>query len=119
MNIETSKTDRAVSRPKVTLLMALCGVAAGAAGVAGAATSEDVPRMAVRYDHQILATDSGARTVYRRIVKAAENVCPQRIDSRFVTAAVQECRKQAIERAVHEINSPRLVALHNTSANRG
>ena len=67
--------------PKVTLAMILCGIvsAAGmaAAGAASAATQDgDVPSKAVRYDSASLLTDTGAHVVYRKIVSAAEAVCP-------------------------------------------
>ncbi len=117
MNIEISKTDRVVAAPKITLLMVLCGIV-GMAGTAAAAPEDDAPHLAVHYSQQSLGTDSGARTVYHRIVRAAENVCPQPHD-RFLTVAIQQCRTEAIERAVHDINSPRLAAVHSGSANRG
>jgi UrcA family protein len=121
MNTEISKVGSA-AQPKVTLLMVLCGVVLGsalAATAGAAATDDDVPRMAVHYSSESLATDSGARAVYRRIVDAAENVCPQQSGGPFVSAAIKSCRNQAVERAVRAVNSPRLAALHATSANRG
>src|SRR5882757_4600597 len=59
-----------VSRPNITLLMVLCGiVSAAAAGAVNAATpDDDVPRLVVRYNAQSLATESGARALYRRLV---------------------------------------------------
>jgi UrcA family protein len=121
MNTENSNAGPA-SPPKVTLLMVLCGLVLSSAVVstAGAATKdEDVPSITVRYRSESLATDDGARAVYRRIVSAAENVCPQQSGSPFVNAAIKDCRNQAVARAVRAINSPRLAALHATSANRG
>jgi UrcA family protein len=110
------------SPPKVTLLMILCGIvlSSSVGTTAGAVTKDyDVPRVAVRYKGESLATDEGARAVYRRIVTAAENVCPQQSGGPFVSAAIKECRNQAVERAVRAINSPRLAALYATGADRG
>ena len=62
-----------------TALMLLCGiVGAACSGAASAATSDDdVPSVAIHYDPQSLDTDSGARALYRRIVNAAAEVCPE------------------------------------------
>jgi UrcA family protein len=113
----------AVSRRKVTLLMVLCGVVGGmTAQAASAATpaDDDLPRLVVRFPADTLGTDSGAKTVYRRLVRAAEEVCPAVSSaSPFVNTAVQACRDQAIARAVHQIGSPRLAALHAASSKSG
>jgi UrcA family protein len=122
MNHSTS-TDRViVSHPKVTLIMILCGVVgAGAVGVVSAATAaDDVPHLTVRYSPQSLGTDDGARALYRRLVTAAEAVCPASTSDRpFVSRAVQHCRDEAVARAVDSINNPRLAAVHATSAKSG
>jgi len=39
--------------------------------------------------------------------------------TRFVTSAVQACRNQAVARAVHQIGSPALAALHAGSTKNG
>jgi len=114
MNTQLSSPRFAASRPAVTLLMILCGIAGVAgAGAVGAATSEDaVPRHVVKYNPQALDTDKGAKAVYRRLVMAAEEVCPQSPSgSLMVNGAVEQCREQAVARAVREINNPRLAAI--------
>jgi UrcA family protein len=119
MSIHDSIHDVAVSRPTITLMLILCGVlSAAAAGAVSAATPEDdVPRIVVRYSADSLATDSGARKLYERLVHAAAQVCPAAFsDSRFVSPAVQHCREQSIARAVHQIGNPRLAAVYATSA---
>jgi UrcA family protein len=121
MSTENLEVDR-VARPTVTLLMVLCGIvlSSAVATSAGAATTDAaVPSTTVRYNAGSLATDSGARAVYRRIVNAAENVCPQQSGSPFINAAIKECRDQAVARAVRAVNNPRLAALYATSTNRG
>jgi UrcA family protein len=113
MDTQTLKTDLVVSRPRITLMMVLCGIvtASSVGAVSAATTDDDVPRISVKFDPQSLNTDSGARTLYRRIVKAAEIVCPAPSDSRLVATVVQQCRNAAIARAVQAINDPRLAAI--------
>lgn len=122
MNTRISANAVTVSRPKVTVMMILCGIVGAAAmgAVSAATTDDDVPTVTVRYNPENLATDSGARALYRRLVMAAEAVCPATPESRpFLNEAVRHCRDAALARAVHQINSPRLAAVYETSAKRG
>ena len=121
MSTETV-TTAAVSRPKITLLMVLCGiVGAASVGSVSAATIDDaVPAITVKYDPQALASDAGARIVYRRLIKAAEMVCPDQAGTYpFVSRATEACRRQAVARAVHDINNPRLAELSTYSSKSG
>jgi hypothetical protein len=46
-------------------------------------------------------------------VKAAEVVCPDPLDGYpFVATSTEQCRQQAIARAVHDINNPRLAGIY-------
>jgi UrcA family protein len=119
MNIDTTRRV-IVSRPKITLMMLLCGIVSAASiGAASAATTDDEVRsITVHYSPQSLDTDSGAQALYRRIVKAAVIVCPQD-DPHWISSAVRRCREQSVARAVFKINNPRLVAVHATSAKSG
>ncbi len=101
-----------------TALTLLCGIAVAAySGAASAATGDDdVPSVAIHYDRQSLDTDSGARMLYRRIVFAAAEVCPQPSGSRpFISGAVRRCREESLARAVMKINHSRLVAVYAAS----
>jgi UrcA family protein len=115
MNNPTSTRHVVVSRPRVTLLMILCGTVGATAGgaVSAATTGDDVPQIVVKYDAASLSDESGARALYRRLVKAAEQVCPV-VDGRELHKAevARECRRQSIARAVHQINSPRLAEVY-------
>jgi UrcA family protein len=115
MNNPTSTHHVVVSRPKVTLLMILCGTvgATEVGAVSAATTDDDVPQIVVKYDAASLSDESGARALYRRIVKAAEQVCPV-VNERELNKAeiARECRRQSIARAVHQINSPRLAEVY-------
>lgn len=66
----------------------------------------------VYYDLRDLSTERGTRAVYRRIVAAAQEVCPG-YDSLnpSAVAASQECQRRAVARAVGEIGNARLAAI--------
>jgi UrcA family protein len=120
--MNTVNTDHVVvSRPKITLLMLVCGIvsAASIGAVSAATTDDDVPSIAVRYSPQSLATDAGVRALYRRLVTAAAAVCPDSSGHFWVSDAAKQCREQSIARAVHQIDNPRLVELYASSAKRG
>jgi UrcA family protein len=100
------------------LLGGLAGVMA--AGVAGAATSDDLPSVVVKYSDLTLATDSGVNQLYRRIVFAAKQVCPDSsLRDLGLQRQVEACRNQAIARAVRQIDNSRLAALHASHGKNG
>jgi UrcA family protein len=103
---------------KILLLGGFAGLAA--AGAAGASpASSDVATLAVRFNPDMLATDSGARALYRRLALAAEKVCPpQPTVSRLIPDAVVKCREQAITAAVNEIHNQRLAAVHAAAGSK-
>ena len=107
--------------PKVTLAMILCGIvsAAGMAAASAATQDGDVPSQAVKYDSASLLTDTGAHVVYRKIVSAAEAVCPANPGSIILSGAVQACRAQAIAAAVRKIDNSRLAAIHDSASGKG
>jgi UrcA family protein len=121
--MNTLTTDQVlVSRPKITVLLLVCGIvgAASIGAVSAATTDDDVRSVIVRYRPQSLDTESGARALYRRIVNAAAEVCPLDSSSpHFISSAVRQCREQSIARAVFTINSPKLVAIYSTNAKKG
>lgn len=100
---------------KVLLMGALTGLAA-AAGAAPA--DNDAPSLVVHYSQDALATDSGARALYHRIARAAEQVCPA-ADSPLIPAAVRECRAHAIAGAVDKIHNQRLAAVYASYSRAG
>jgi len=104
---------------KILLLGGFAGLAA--AGAAGASpASSDAPALAVRFSADMLATDSGARALYRRLEQAAEQVCPpQPTETRIVPEGVAKCRAQAITAAVNKIHNQRLAAVHAASSKSG
>src|SRR5216683_2750161 len=92
----SSNTQVVLSRPKISLLMVLCGVvgAAASGAVSAASVADEVPQRVVKYSPDTLNTDTGVRSLYHRIVKAAEEVCPITPGTRFVTTSVAECRAE-------------------------
>jgi len=105
------------------VLGVLAGSLAGAmgTGLASAATSDaDVPSIVVRYSGQSLGTESGVQLLYHRIVVAARQVCPEEtVRNLAAHAMAQQCRQQAIARAVQQINNPRLAAMHARNTKNG
>jgi UrcA family protein len=95
---------------KVLLMGALTGLAA-AAGASPA--DSDAPSLVVHYSSDALATDNGARALYHRIARAAEEVCPSSVE-RLVPEAVQQCRAHAIAAAVDKIHNQRLAAVYHS-----
>jgi UrcA family protein len=111
-----------VSHRKITMAMIVCGMLGAAfIGAASAATADDgAPSITVRYNPQSLDTESGARALYSRLVKAAVEVCPQGSDSHhWISRQVRACREQAVARAVFQVNNPRLAAVYATSSKSG
>jgi UrcA family protein len=92
-----------------------------AAGVVGAATLDsDVPSVVVKYSEQSLATDDGVYALYHRIKNAAKQVCPAE-ETRDLKrqSLIQECRNQAVARAIRQVNNSRLAALHAAHSKNG
>jgi UrcA family protein len=121
--MSTSITARAAG-PGAKFGLLMLGSFAGvmAAGVASAANpaTDDVPKVVVKYSAQSLATDEGVHALYRRITKAAEQVCPEAsIRALSAMAQVQQCRNEAIARAIRQIDNSRLAALHAAHSKNG
>jgi UrcA family protein len=121
------RTRAAVSRVRYALLLsaalgcALAAASSNAAATAGNAIAADgaVRTLVVKFSADTLDSDQGVHALYRKIVKAADEVCPQSDSSRWVSGAVRACRKQAVARAVGQINNPHLAALHATASTSG
>jgi UrcA family protein len=96
-----SRTAGSRARVALVLLGSLAGVMA--AGAAGAA-----------------APDSGVNQLYRRIESAAKQVCPDgTMRDLGAHQRVEQCRKQAVARAIQQIDNPRLAALHAVRSKSG
>jgi UrcA family protein len=112
-------------RPQAAFAMILSGIVSAAGvgvgvGAASAATPEEsVPSLVVKYDPGSLTTEQGAHVLYRRIVAAAEKVCPQSPGGILVSGPVRQCRAQSITRAVEQVNDSRLAAIHAAASRKG
>ncbi len=113
MNIVTAG-HVTVSRPKITLMMLMCGIVSAACvgAVSAATTEDDAMSVTVHFSAQSLDTDSGARSVYHQLVRAAAEVCPQDSSSLLISAAVRQCREESVARAVYKIHNERLAAVY-------
>jgi UrcA family protein len=101
-------------------MIAGCLLGALSVGTASAAAADAAPSIVVKYDPQSLASEGGARALYQRLQRVAQQVCPEASSRNLETLDVaSRCEKQAVARAVHEINSPRLAEVHASSANSG
>jgi UrcA family protein len=101
---------------KILLLGGIAGL--GVAGVAGASpANSEAPALVVRYHADMLETDSGARALYYKIARAAEQVCPNDY-SRLVNRKIEECRRQAIASAVEKIHNQRLAAVYAAATSK-
>jgi UrcA family protein len=116
------KPRAAASRVRFASLMVAgsLGLALGAGAASAATPDQDAPSRVVRYSAAELASSSGVQDLYRRLQVAARKVCPADavIDLR-TKVLVDECRAQAVSRAIQQINNPQLAALHATSSKSG
>lgn len=111
MTFASSKT-RQLLRASVAVGATL--IVGTAMAASGATADTDAPSVRVNYHDLNLATEQGSLALYGRIVSAAYKVC-QVSDIRDLTqvAAASACRAQAIERAVRDVNSPRLAEVYS------
>jgi UrcA family protein len=85
-----------------------------------ASPSDEAPSVRVRYDDLNLSTAQGTNALYRRIVRAARDVCPDPYSRDLdVRAASDRCQAAAIAKAVRDVNSPQLAAVHASHVSRG
>jgi UrcA family protein len=112
----SSFTPNASHRPRafIAALAALGVLGAAALGSPAVASADDAGgfQTNVYFDAHDLATAQGTRALYRRIVDAAQQVCPG-YDSLYpnVVAKSKECQRAAIARAIGQIGSTRLAAV--------
>jgi UrcA family protein len=103
-------------RPRafIAALAALGALGAAALASPTVASADDAAgfQTNVYFTAQQLSTEQGTRAVYRRIVSAAQEVCPG-YDSLYpdVVNKSKECQRAAIARAIGQIGSARLAAV--------
>jgi UrcA family protein len=119
--MNASIQSKSPAAQRVALAIVALGILSGATSLAAAATpTSDLAAVVVRYADLDLTTEQGARTLYRRIVGAAETVCP-RADIRDLgrSAQARSCREQAIAHAVQYVSSSQLAAVYAANPKRG
>jgi UrcA family protein len=76
------------------------------------AAEQDPPSKTVRYGDLNIAETAGAKTLYSRILAAAQEVCDRSIGTDpILRAAMQACVKRATDNAVKKVDAPALSAL--------
>lgn len=119
--MSTFRSARAAARAKAGLLLlgSLAGVMAF--GAAGAATPDgDLPTVVVKFSGQSLATPDGVSHLYRRIMSAAKQVCPDAsLMDLDAVRRTEQCRNEAVARAIRQIDNPQLAALHASRSKNG
>ncbi len=111
-----------VTVPPARLALVALGALAGAlgAGFAGAAAGDDVPSIVVKYSDQSLSSDSGVKDLYAQIVRAAKQVCPDpSIRDLRAEKLAEQCRNQAVARAIRKVDNAQLAALYATRSKNG
>jgi UrcA family protein len=103
--------ENAMVNFKSVLVAAVGAASLGFAVVAGAQTSDQVPKLSVRYSAASLNTDGGVRQLYGKLVLAAQTVCAQPQVGPFPSSAELACRKRAVSEAVAQIHNTRLAEI--------
>jgi UrcA family protein len=98
---------------KLALLTLGSLTAALSFGAVNAATPDNPPSVVVKYGDLDLSTANGVNEVYRRIVRAARQVCPEMsFQDLSLQGKISACRDQAVARAIRQIDNAQLAALY-------
>ena len=106
---------------KIRTLVARSVTFVAALAVSGAVLAQDpqnmnVRTMTVHYADLNISTDTGATTLYRRILGAANSVCGEEGYGLDERRNWQDCFRAAVNDAVEKVHSPVLNAVHHKSA---
>jgi len=103
-------------RPVVTLTVALLMSSACLSSAQADNHFNQHPSVVVKYGDLDLTTDVGVHRLYKRIIGAAERVCPENftLDLQLIEL-VRTCRADAIAHAVQSINNQQLAVIHAQS----
>lgn len=92
-----------------TLTLAAALGFAGLTFAAAPSLADEIPTQAVHYGDLNLERTQGAATLFGRIQSAARHVCANEGSRELrVTSASKTCIKEAIARAVADVNQPQL-----------
>ena len=105
----------------LSIVAALAGVVlVSGAAVANAdtASADGVPALAIKYKNSELTSREGSLKLYARITNAASEVCAPTSQDVGAVIKYQACKRAAIERAVNELKSPQLAAVHSDHSHK-
>jgi len=90
--------------------------------ICGAALADAFPdpSMTVSYADLNIKSQAGVATLYKRIKKAAYEVCqiPVGTHQIRIEKELKECKEDAVDRAVAQVNLPMLTTLHQSKTGR-
>jgi UrcA family protein len=113
------RASAAVGATLITALGAMLIIGAATSAFAAAPAAE-APSIRVSYNDLNLTTEQGTLALYARIVSAAGKVCRMSdVRDLHQISAANECRAQAIERAVRDVGSERLAAVYTARRDHG
>lgn len=98
-----------------------CAVALVAVLVSGSVLADQPdPSKTVSYADLNLKSSAGVEALYKRIKKAAYEVCqiPTGTHQIKIESEFKACKADAVDRAVQQTNLPTLTALHQTKTGR-
>jgi UrcA family protein len=103
-----------MSRLNISVIAAALALTALACPAATAHAQVQAGSLRVSYDDLNLSSPKGAETLMRRLNAAADKVCGWRPSPRQLRAVIRfkACMNDSVSRAVAEVNSPQLTALH-------
>ena len=101
-----------------TAAFLLCGaIALCALQVTAHASAEGVPSQRVSYADLDISKPAGAKVLYSRIKAAARHVCALNgFDPLLSLQSINRCIDLAVDKAVKDVDSPALSALHPSGA---
>jgi UrcA family protein len=101
-----------------TAAFLLCGaIALCTLQVTARASAEGAPSQRVSYADLDISKPAGAQVLYSRIRAAARHVCAlQGFDPLLALQSVNRCVDLAVDKAVKDVDSPALSALHPSGA---
>jgi UrcA family protein len=95
------------------IAVAILGAFASGFAAVGTAGNTVTRSVTVKYADLNIADPEGAAALYRRIVRAAEEVCQLPDDSVGNMSDVNACEHKAIADAVTKVGHPQLIAVYN------
>jgi len=99
---------------KILTLALSASLVALAIAPAASASAQETFAVTVKYSDLNIASPEGAKTLYQRITKGAEQGCGEQPEFRDLAAhgVWRSCVKDAVDHAVQRLNAPMVTALN-------